>query len=536
MPTHSNPILPGFNPDPSLVRVGEDYYLTTSTFEYHPGLPVYHARDLVNWTLIGHALTRPSQLNLRTGEPGSGIWAPTLRYREGVFYIASCLWTAYSPQTNVRVWPRGFYVSTTNPWIADSWSDPVYFDQPGFDQDLFWDDDGSVYLSTCYRAIDHDASSGLKGFAVHVSRIDLITGASLDSPRLIRRSPSGVAEGSHIIKRGRYYYLFVAEGGTESGHMELVFRSETGPYGPWLPAPNNPLISATIQDDVQNTGHADLVEGPKGEWKAVCLAVRPSRQGTSNDGKDSFLPSPFGRETFLMDVNWENDWPIFNRGHKVQLTFEADTEPVPSTPIWRDDFARSNSLALGWYHKNTPLKREYSLKEREHYLRLWGGPYNLQSLESPTMVLRKQTIARGTWKTTLDFQARYSHCEAGTVVYWNPYTFSSIGICKGPNAESRMIRCKTPISPGKFTITYRPLDHMSPIKLAIRFTETGYTLGYAELDEEYQWFGHIGMESMTVDPPRGMAFTGMMFGLYAYGELQRCLEPADFAYASLTSS
>jgi beta-xylosidase len=179
---HRNPILPGFNPDPSLVRVGEDYYLTTSTFEYFPGLPIYSSRDLTTWTLIGHALTRTSQLNLRTGEPGSGIWAPTLRYHEGVFYVASCLWTAYSPQTNVRVWPRGFYVSTTDPWLADSWSDPVYFDQPGFDQDLFWDVDGSVYLSTCYRAIDHDASSGLKGFAVHVSKVDLVTGASLDPP------------------------------------------------------------------------------------------------------------------------------------------------------------------------------------------------------------------------------------------------------------------------------------------------------------------------------------------------------------------
>jgi beta-xylosidase len=536
MPIHRNPILPGFNPDPSLVRVGEDYYLTTSTFEYFPGLPIYHSKDLVTWSLIGHALTRPSQLNLRTGEPGSGIWAPTLRYRQGIFYVASCLWTAYSPQANVRVWPRGFYVSTKNPWITDSWSDPVYFDQLGFDQDLFWDDDGSVYLSTCFRAIDHDVSSGLKGFAVHVSKIDLSTGASLDSPRLIRASPSGVAEGSHIIKRGTYYYLFVAEGGTESGHKELVFRSETGPYGPWTPAPNNPLISATTQDDVQNTGHADLVEDLSGKWKAVCLAVRPSRQTVADDGKDSsFLPSPFGRETFLMDVDWENDWPTFNRRQKIQLTFETEAEPVPSVTTWRDSFMQSKDLTLGWYHKNTPLKREYSLQERKNYLRLWGGPYNLQSLESPTLVLRKQTFARGIWETRLEFQVQRKHCEAGTVVYWNSYTFSSIGIRKGSDEGGRIIRFKTSTSPGIFTTTDRPLSYMGPIKLAIKFSEVGYILGYAELDEEYRWFEQISMESMTADPPRGMAFTGMMFGLYAYGELQRCLEPADFAFASLTS-
>jgi beta-xylosidase len=535
MPIHQNPILPGFNPDPSLVRVGGDYYLTTSTFEYFPGLPIYHSKDLVTWSLIGHALTRPSQLNLRTGEPGSGIWAPTLRYRQGIFYVTSCLWTAYSPQTNVRVWPRGFYVSTENPWISDSWSDPVYFDQPGFDQDLFWDDDGSAYLSTCYRAIDHDVSSGLKGFAVHVSKIDLFTGASLDCPRLIRASPSGVAEGSHIIKRGSYYYLFVAEGGTESGHKELVFCSETGPYGPWTPAPNNPLISATTQDDVQNTGHADLVEDRDGKWKAVCLAVRPFRRTVTGDGKDSFLPSPFGRETFLLDVDWENDWPTFNRGQKIQLTFETEAEPVTSAPGWRDGFMQSKDLALGWYHKNTPLKREYSLQERSDHLRLWGGPYNLQSLESPTLVLRKQTFARGVWETRLDFQVQHTHCEAGTVVYWNPYTFSSIGIRKDPDKKSRIIRFQSSTSPGIFTTTDHSLSSMGHIKLAIKFSEVGYTLGYAELDEEYHWFEQTSMESMTADPPRGMAFTGMMFGLYAYGELQRCLEPADFAFASLTS-
>ncbi|KAI5270802.1 glycosyl hydrolase [Aureobasidium subglaciale] len=558
MPTHNNPILSGFNPDPSLVRVGEDYYLTTSTFEYFPGLPIYHSRDLISWILIGHALTRPSQLNLRTVEPGGGIWAPTLRHHDGVFYITSCLWTAYSPQQNVRVWPRGFYVSTQDPWKADSWSDPIYFDQPGFDQDvgsmlhLFWDHDGSVYLSTCFRPIDHVMKSGLKGFAIHISKIDLATGTSLEAPRVIRRSPSGVAEGSHIIRKEQYYYLFVAEGGTESGHMELVFRSSTGVYGPWEPCPNNPLISATTQDDVQNTGHADLIEESTGEWRAVCLAVRPHCQRLTEQEKDKFVPSPFGeylqlqhalltpylqpigRETFLMDVTWEDDWPIFNQGSKLQLSFGAEADPVPPILKWRDSFEASEHLALGWYHKNTPLKREYSLKDRDHHLRLWGGPYNLQSLESPTMVLRKQTLARGIWETSLDFLPQRPHCEAGTVVYWNPYTFSSIGVRKGSNGENRKIQFTRTTSPGEFTCTTQSLKSMGSVRLAVQCSELGYTLGYAELDEEYNWFEPVSMEVMTADPPRGMAFTGMLLGLYAFGELQKCLEPADFAFAAFS--
>ncbi|KAG9655804.1 glycosyl hydrolase, partial [Aureobasidium melanogenum] len=232
--------------------------------------------------------------------------------------------------------------------------------------------------------------------------------------------------------------------------------------GPWESAPNNPLISATTQDDIQNTGHADLVEDATGEWKAVCLAVRPYRQKGTGQDEDKFIPSPFGRETFLMDVSWENNWPIFNWGRKLQPMFEAEAEPAQLVSAWRECFQKSEHLAPGWYHKNTPLKREYSLQERENYLRLWGGPYDLQSLESPTLVLRKQTLARGIWETRLDFQTQYQYCEAGTVVYWNPYSFSSIGIRKGVNGDNRIIRLTIPTSPGAFMTIDRPLNHMGP--------------------------------------------------------------------------
>lgn len=253
--------------------------------------------------------------------------------------------------SQLRVWPRGFYVSTPDIWQSDSWSDPVYFDQVGFDQDLFWDDDERVYLSTCYRAVDHDPNSRLKGFAVHVSEVDLATGRSLSSPVVVRRSASGVAEGSHIIKRNEYYYLFTAEGGTESGHSEWVFRSRIGPFGPWEQGPNNPLLSASLGDDVQNTGHADLVEDANGEWWAVCLAVRPFRVRHDDGSNGGFLPSPFGRESFLIKVKWVNDWPVFNEGQKLQLSFESHQEPIASNPNWRDDFGNKD-MALGWYSKS----------------------------------------------------------------------------------------------------------------------------------------------------------------------------------------
>lgn len=132
----TNPIIPGFNPDPSIVRVDEDYFLITSSFEYFPGIPIYHSRDLIQWKLIGHALTRASQLQIHTPEPGGGVWAPTLRYYKGTFYVAAASFARYRPQEDDRVWPQGFYVQTTNIWDETSWSDSIYFDQVGFDQDV----------------------------------------------------------------------------------------------------------------------------------------------------------------------------------------------------------------------------------------------------------------------------------------------------------------------------------------------------------------------------------------------------------------
>lgn len=133
---YTNPILPGFNPDPSIVRVQDDYFLVTSSFEYFPGAPIYHSKDLIRWTLIGHALNRPSQIQIRTPEPGGGIWATTIRYYKGMFYVVAANFERYRPQTDERVWPHGFYVRTRNIWDETAWSDPVYFDQVGFDQDV----------------------------------------------------------------------------------------------------------------------------------------------------------------------------------------------------------------------------------------------------------------------------------------------------------------------------------------------------------------------------------------------------------------
>ncbi|GAB7366463.1 hypothetical protein MBLNU230_g8258t1 [Neophaeotheca triangularis] len=527
--SYTNPIIPGSSPDPSIIRVGEDFYLTTSTFEYFPGAPIYHSRDLIRWKLIGHALSRKSQLDIKTPEPGGGVWATTLRYCDGWFYITTCVFDRYRPQADDRVWPRGFYVRTRDIWKDQSWSDPVYFDQVGFDQDLFWDDDGSCYLSTTYRKVDRSPESKLKDFCVHASRIDVETGSSLTSPVLLRESSSGVSEGSHIFKRGRYYYLFTAEGGTESGHSEWVLRSDKGPLGPYELGPQNPLWRNTTKDDVQNTGHCDLVQTAAGDWWAVCLAVRPHK---TSDG--TFERSVFGRETFLLPVKWQDDWPIFNEGSPIQLHGQGPgMHELQHDVRWTDDFTKKQ---LGWYRKNTPIKpTDISLypPEKPDRLRLYGSAYSLSSPAAPTTLLRKQTQRNMSFATKLSFHPTSSQTEAGVVVYYNYFTSSSLGIRLDPATSKRIVRFR----PAEGPVVEKTLDTVdSPVELWIRCQDSSYSFHYREFSGEGQStesevIGSVSTEAMTRDPPVGMAFGGMMLGLYAYGELEPCLVPADFWYA-----
>ncbi|GIJ91269.1 hypothetical protein Asppvi_010234 [Aspergillus pseudoviridinutans] len=519
---YNNPILRGFNPDPSIIRVNHDYFLVTSSFEYFPGAPIYHSTDLIRWSLIGHALTKPSQLQIHTPEPGGGIWATTLRYHKGIFYIIAASFERYRPQEDDRVWPRGFYVKTENIWDSDSWSDPVYFDQVGFDQDLFWDDDGTVYLSSTYRKLVRTPNATLKDFAIHIATVDLETGNSTSEPRLIRESASGVAEGSHIFKRGRYYYLFTAEGGTESGHCEWVCRSEVSPFGPWEVGPCNPLWRNGVDDEVQNTGHADLVEDAEGNWWAIFLGVRP----VWKDGR--WEESVFGRETFLVPMEWKDDWPIINGGQKITLKSGPGLYEYEPPVAWRDDFS-DPKLQLGWYRKNTPVKIDYSLTERPNHLRLHGGPYNLSSSACPTLFLRKQTSHHCTWETRLSFLPSSIHVEAGTVVYWNYFTNSSIGIRLSTEGK-RIVRFR----PAEGAIVDREVGPSSDLFFLIECGDK-YRFGFKEVIETgespTQWIGEVANSVMTRAPPVGAPFTGMMLGLYSYGELQKCLTPADFHYA-----
>lgn len=240
---YRNPIIQGFNPDPSICRVGEDYYLITSSFEYFPGIPIYHSRDLIHWKQIGNCLTRESQLPLRGVEPSGGIWAPTIRYHNGVFYVTS---------TNING-HGNFFVTATDP--AGEWSEPVWLNIGGIDPSFTFDE-GHVYYT-----VSHPNPEG--GWGIAQAEIDITTGGLGELHHVWKGSGGKSPEAPHLYKIGDFYYLMIAEGGTYFTHMETIARS-LSPWGPFESCPRNPILTnmQSLIPDVQCVGHGDLVQEP----------------------------------------------------------------------------------------------------------------------------------------------------------------------------------------------------------------------------------------------------------------------------------
>jgi xylan 1,4-beta-xylosidase len=316
------PVIPGFHPDPSVVRVGADYYLVTSSFEYAPGVPIFHSRDLVEWEQIGHVLDRATQLDVSAAGASGGIFAPTIRHNDGRFWVITTNTTDAGGQ--LLVWaddPRG------------PWSDPVRIPEiDGIDPDLAWDDAGHTLVTWSSFDLVADRSR------IRQVQIDPTTGTVLTAPiDLWSGTGRAYPEAPHLYRVDDDWYLMLAEGGTERGHSVVIARGAT-PQGPFEAAPNNPLLThRALTGTLQNTGHADLVDRPDGSWAMVFLGVRV--RGMSP--KYHVL----GRETFAADVEWQNGWPVVGR----LLTPAADADRVVDSGVV--DF--SSELGLEWAASGT---------------------------------------------------------------------------------------------------------------------------------------------------------------------------------------
>jgi alpha-N-arabinofuranosidase len=500
-----NPILPGSHPDPSVCRVGDDYYLVTSTFEYFPGLPVYHSRDLVHWRLIGHVLDRPEQLDLDGISPSGGLYAPTIRHHDGTFYVVCTL-------VGGRRRSGNFLVTASDP--AGPWSEPAWLEGDGFDPSLLFDDDGRAWFHGC-RLVRSPVRRGQT--EVWLQELDLRRSALTGRQHVLWHGAMvGAiwAEGPHLYRIGDRYYLIAAEGGTSEDHAVAAARADRV-AGPYDGCPRNPLLTHRhlgASHPVVGPGHADLVQTPAGDWWAVLLARRAYGGPFTN----------LGRETFLVPVAWEDGWPVFCPGvGQVPMELagpDLAPHPWPAGPAC--DHFDAPDLAPLWSAVRTPREESWSLAERPGHLRLRLRPESLADRAHPSFVARRQQHPDFAVHAAVDFEPAGERECAGLALRLSDerhvlLVVSSSGgrrVVRAVRREGReaTVVAEAPVEPGRVLlgVEARGQDY------ALRFGADQRTL--ATVDGR-----------LLSSHPAGV-FVGTFVGMYASSGGRRSENHADF--------
>jgi xylan 1,4-beta-xylosidase len=519
--TIENPVLPGFHPDPSILRVGPEYFIATSTFEWFPGIRLHRSRDLAHWSAAGYALDRSSQLELQGNPRSGGVWAPCLSYADRRFYLAF---------SNVRAWGYGFvdshnYVVTADR-IEGPWSDPVSLNSGGFDPSLFHDRDGKKWLTN--MVWDHRPGKN-QFWGIVLQEYSEAARRLVGEPRLIFRGTAlGCVEGPHLYRRGDYYYLMVAEGGTSWNHAVTVARASTI-VGPYEPDPEGPLLSSRgdAQLALQKAGHASLVDSPSGEWFIAHLCGRPlgaERRCT------------LGRETAIQRVRWTVDgWLRLETGNgpSIQPATRVpgpagEPHAYPSRPP-RDDFD-SPTLGTDYQTLRAPADESWlSLTARPGHLRLVGRE-SPQSLHRQSLVARRVQSFRCRAETSVEFEPTSFQQMAGLICCYDDQNFyyayvthdESVGRCLGLlrslNGKLEQASDLIALPPGG-------------VRLAAKFD--GSELSFSFL----HGMGPLGPLGATQDATTlsdehtslGLGFTGAFVGVCAQDLTGRGLH-ADFDY------
>ena len=511
---YQNPILTGFYPDPSITRAGNDYYLVNSTFTYFPGIPIFHSRDLVNWTQIGNAIHRPEQLNFDSLGISRGVFAPTIEHHNGTFYVLN---TCVDCGGN-------FVVTATNP--AGPWSDPVWIrDVGGIDPSLFFDDDGKAYLLNNDAPIGKPLYEGHR--AVWIRQFDPRTLRTMDSANVIinggvdiKTKPIWI-EGPHITKVNGWYYLTAAEGGTAVGHSQVVLRSRNV-RGPYVPHTRNPILTQRNLDPnrpspVTSAGHADMVQTPNGEWWTIFLAVRPYEGDFYNTG----------RETFLLPVRWVDGWPvILPEGQRIPFVHARPNLPRDSAPeipttgnfTVRDEF-NGPELAPYWLRIRTPRERWYSFADGA--LILEARPQHIGRLSQPSFVGRRQQHMDASATTVMRYAPAEAGDRAGLIAFQNDdfYYLMSVAL----DAGRPVIQLHRAAGKGQGAnptlVASAPLQGPAgaPLYLRIQANRDSYDFHYGHAPGEWTPL-HTGADGKILSTRTSGGFVGVTFGLYAFSE------------------
>ena len=508
-----NPVLPGFHADPSVCRAGDDFYLVNSTFQYFPGVPVFHSKDLIHWEQVGNCLTRPSQLDLtglykqdnpELGWTNAGVYATTIRENKGRFYMVTTVFPSR----------RHFYVWTDNP--AGEWSEPIVIDFAigSCDPTLYFEGDKCYFL--------------WKEGDIKICEIDVETGKKIGEIHHLGTGLGGrYPEGPHIYKKDGYYYLMLAEGGTEQGHHVNILRSRNL-FGPYEPNRANPILSHFNMEmqgsEIQGLGHADLVQAPDSTWWMICLGYRTS----------GYLLHVMGRETMLAPVRWdENAWPVVNGNGTLTTDMHCTTlpqVPMPLDPV-REEFnyvkrdvpaASYSSIGLpwGWHSIGNPDYSHYSLTERKGWLRLKPTTTTLDKATSPTFVARRQTEKVFTATTLVDASHIGEGMQAGITAYAAPLNHYDVIVEK----RGGKLYAKGNIRIGELAHCDKEVS-LNSNKVYLRITSDAayYYMQVSDDGKRFQALAKMDFRYVSTEVIGG--FTGVMLGVFA-----QCTSP-DNMYA-----
>lgn len=509
--TYTNPILSGFYPDPSICRVGDDYYIVNSSFAYFPGLPLFHSKDLVSWKQIGHAMDRPEQLDHTGAGVSRGLFAPAISYHNGTFYIVCTLIDKLG----------NFVITAKDP--KGPWSNPVALPQVnGIDPSLFFDENGKAYI--LFNSIPPDNKPLHNGHrTIRMFEFDALNLKIIGPEKLLVNGGTDMSkkpvwiEGPHIYKKDGWYYLLCAEGGTGYNHSEVIFRSKNVD-GPYVSYEKNPILTQrhldpSRKDPITTTGHADLVETKEGKWYAAFLGCRPYEGDHYNTG----------RETFMLPVTWKDGWPVILEGDATVKYL--DTVPMPSITravtnafsgnVHYNDNFKAVKLNPRWIFLRTPHTKWYDLSKKGLTVQL--RPETIAGKANPSFIGHRQQniICKAT--TMIGFSPATENEKAGLTIFYNENRFYYVCVSRCEDAADNCVQLfrSTGDSTKMELLASSPLPPgvKNNIMLRITATNEAYTFyyGYKKI---YRQIG-APQDVKYLSTKEAGGFVGCIFGLYA---------------------
>lgn len=526
-----NPVLRGFHPDPSIIRVGEDYYLATSTFEWWPGVRLHHSRDLKHWELIEYPLNRTSQLDLRGVGASQGVWAPDLSYCDGTFFLLYTVVKSFY----CNMYDTHNYLVTASD-IYGPWSEPVALNNFGFDPSLFHDADGRKYMVG--MATDHRVPKKYAGRLV-LQEYDPVKKEMTGPVRDIYKADKIFLEGPHIFRRGKWYYLFSADTGTGESHGQTMQRSENiwGPYemyrADFMVRTSEDeaysIITSRHHEDIllQKSGHCDLVETPEGEWYAVHLCGRASQERNPSDARRfaGCRRYMLGRETAIQKMKWTEDgWLVLECGgntpqREVEMPKRrstgqtADGKEDGETEFVRDDFDKQQ-LHLDYQSLRIPMDGHYiSLKERPGYLRMYGRS-GLSSKFSQTLIARRMREYHMEASACMEFEPEVFKQMAGLILMYDTDNYLYLHVSHDEDVGKCITLLKAENRKYEYLMGYLPLEQEKAVclKLAVNGSQAQFFYGYRE-GEWKQTGPSVNAGFLSDEACEEGWFTGTMVGI-----------------------